>query len=399
MMNAARRQQTQRITFQNQIQMNRQQQMLAEMQQQQTQLKEIENAGLDDPSELPSGMQRRSTRMRMRRYSNGHPFGNISNDPRGSSFVKSQLNINSNIQMPMLPDLNQNIPKNVQNVSEGTIIPPLMQQDMCPAIPVSQGYQNTFNINGRSDINQWVYIPVKVIYQRPPTFSNYASYPIVNGEMEAEDIYSPNAFTTMKNAIPMGNPASYSHCNAQESGAGKVYISSQGMNYMGTYKEYAVVDHRLAISIATAYVAVKSPEFGASQVFLNAYDSCGRICQPFCKLAGTSSFQRCSGAFMVTSKFPKLYGSNYGDAVTHLWQFSKKDRCPVMQDNNIYIQFHCNFKDSWPFGMQQSGLGGNAAALDELEEPEVPSSNGMNLGRPNTTPAGKSNQTIAGGLA
>ena len=369
MINAARTQQAQ-VNIQNQMRMNQQQRILSEMRRQQALTKEVENAALDDPSE-PMQVQRRSIHRRFKRFLKLKTFKYLP-DPRGSQFVSGNVNVNSNLQLEMLPQPNQNIPNNIQNVTDVPFIPPAMSIDMCPAIPMSQGYQNTFNINGRSDINQWVYIPVKVIYQRPPTYNNYASYPIVNGEMEAEDIYSPNAFRTMRNVMPMGKPASYAHCQAQESGAGKVYISSQGLNYMGTYKEYAVVDHRLAISIATAYVAVKSPQFGSSQVFLNAYDSCGRICQPFCKLPGAQGFQRCSGAFRVSSAFPKLYGANYGDAVTNLWQFGNNDRCPTMQDANIYIQFHCNFRESWPFGMQpQLAAGGSGAAADEAEEPEV----------------------------
>jgi hypothetical protein len=394
MMNAARAQQAQ-VTIQNQMRVSQQQRLLAEMRRQQALTKENENAGLDDPSE-PTQVQRRSIQRRFKRQLKLNTFKYLP-DPRGSQFMKGNLNINSNIQFQMLPQTNQNMPSNVQNSTDAPYIsPPVMPADMCPVIPMAQGYQNTFNMNGRSDIKQWVYIPVKVIYQRPPTFNSYDSYPIVNGEVEAEDIYSPTAFRTMQNVMPKGKPASYSHCQAQESGAGKVYISSQGMNYMGTYKEYAVVDHRLAISVATAYVAVKSPQFGASQVFLNAYDSCGRICQPFCKLAGAQGFQRCSGAFRVTSSFPKLYGTNYGDAVTHLWQFGKNDICPTMQDDSIYIQFHCNFKESWPFGMQpqQAARGQGAAAFDEIEEPEVSKQPIVSNGPVNINPTGNINILI-----
>ncbi|KAK3605742.1 hypothetical protein CHS0354_013541 [Potamilus streckersoni] len=231
-----------------------------------------------------------------------------------------------------------------QNISS------LPDQGLCPHIPLSRGYQNTYNLNGVSDISQWAYIPVKVIFQRPPTYVRYHSFPIKNGELDdAEDIYSVNSYATIKNIFVSGSPAAYSQCRTQDSGAGKVYIASKGINYMGTYKEYAVVDHRLAISIATAYVAVKSPERGVSEVFLSAYDSCGRICQPYCKTEG-SGFRPCSGAIRVTSESPKMYGSTYGEAVSNLWQFGEGNSCPIMSDDGINISFHCNYRDAWPFG-------------------------------------------------
>ena len=246
--------------------------------------------------------------------------------------------------------------------------------DTCPSIPVTRGYQNTFNINGQSDINQWVYIPVKVVYQRPPTYATYTSFPVVNGEPDEEhDIYSLSAQMQIKNYVAAGKPAFYDKCLGLESGAGKVYINSQGINYMGTYKEYAIVDHRLAVSISTAYVAVKSPEFGASEVYLSAYDSCGRVCQPYCKMAGMPGLQRCSGAFRITSDSPKLYGMNYGEAVSNLWQFNEGGGCPLLSQDNVYIQFYCSFRDAWPFTVNGGAIQQQQAPSSQLQNaPQLP---------------------------
>ncbi|KAL4234428.1 hypothetical protein ACF0H5_006075 [Mactra antiquata] len=353
-----------------------QQRVLTEMQQQQTTQKEIENSGPDDAPEMHHLQRRKAYRRRIRRYPMKSLFEsgmfNPLVDPRGNGFMKNKLNINKSVLPTMAsPDL----PPNLTNSSDVPMLP-TVDQEQCPVTPVTQGFQNSFNINGKSDINQWVYIPVKVIYQRPPTYNSYTSFPIVNGEMEPEDIYSSSSDPQMRTVLRMGKPASYPHCNNQEQGSGKVYVTSRGMNYMGTYKEYAVVDQRLAISIATAYVAVKSPQYGASDVYMNAYDSCGRVCEPYCKVSGSPGFQRCSGAFRVTSSIPTMYGINYNDAVAHVWQFNGGNMCPSMQDNSIYIQFHCNFKESWPFMVNadmrtRSNPGGNATS-DELEEPEAP---------------------------
>ena len=340
-------------------------------------------------------------------------------DPRGNSLMNAaQSQTSTHPEMVNFsPDVqpSMHMPENVQNAS-GVAPLPQASLDICPNVPMTQGYQNTFNVNGRSNIHQWVYVPVKIVYQRPPTFQTYSSFPVVDGETEAEDIYSPTADPAMSTVMPMGRPASYAQCAQQESNAGRVYVASKGLNYMGTYKEYAVVDHRLAISVATAYVAVKSPQFGASEVFLSAYDSCGRVCQPFCKLAGNPGFHQCSGAFRVTTGLPRLYGTNYGDAVTGLWQFGGGNVCPVMQDSGIYIQFHCSYRDSWPFGTrptsptgQHGGLGGqmghggkggvggvggtatmSADALDELELPPSAGSGaqGMTINQSQATMTG-----------
>ncbi|KAH3769102.1 hypothetical protein DPMN_170349 [Dreissena polymorpha] len=389
--------QTQRFAM---LQQRRQQQQQIMMRMRRIQLPpsspmfENEAAALDDASERMSRRRRREEFMRLDRVALVRRLIRVRKAicvyPK-SAFDVKHVTMNPHVQDTRWPLPYEDYvrikksmafynmveaPPMVQNTND--TVPPIPQlaPETCSSVPMTQGYQNTFNINGRSNIHQWVYIPVKVIYQRPPTFDSYPSYPIVDEEVEAEDIYSPNSFANMRSVLQSGNPASYSKCNAQESGAGRVYVVSKGLNYMGTYKEYTVVDHRLAISIATGYVAVKSPQFGASDVFLSAYDSCGRVCIPYCKLEGQSGFQRCFGAFRVTSSSPHLYGTNYGDAVTNLWRFGK-DNCPVLQDDNVYIQFHCSFRESWPFTMTGKGALGGAltparASSGEFEEPEPP---------------------------
>ena len=243
---------------------------------------------------------------------------------------------------------------------------------ICPAVPPSDGYQNTFNINGRSDIHQWVYIPVKIIYQRPPSYGVYTSYPVVNGEAEEEmDIYSPARYQNVNKVLQIGKPASWSHCSTT-SGAGKVYVTSRGINYIGTYKEYAIVDHRLAISVSTAYVAIKSPETGTTEVFLSAYDECGRVCQAFCRSPGDRNLRRCPGTFRISREHPKVYGINFGDTVSNLWTLpTADDQCPTMTNDMIYVQFHCNFRETWPFMSSQPQLPESGIFASSKREIEI----------------------------
>ena len=309
-----------------------------------------EGEGGDDPTEGGAqGGQRRKRYSREKRKASldKENFNKINRQARQANV--QNMGMTANNQMSNRPGLNF-----VQNATTTRFLSHNL--NTCPTVPLSHGYQNTFNINGQSDINQWVYIPVKVVYQRPGTYVTYTSFPVVNGEPDEEhDIYSVGTQRQIKNYVVAGKPAFYDKCLAQESGAGKVYVHSQGINYMGTYKEYSIVDHRLAVSISTAYVAVKSPEFGATQVYLSAYDSCGRVCQPYCKMAGMPGLQRCSGAFRITSDYPKLYGMNYGEAVSSMWQFNVAGGCPSLSQDNVYIEFYCSYSDTWPFTISGAG--------------------------------------------
>ena len=63
-----------------------------------------------------------------------------------------------------------------------------------------------------------------------------------------------------------GKPKSYEQCTVKD-GVGKIFVSSMGINYDGTYKESAIVDQRLATSISVTYIAVRDPgQKGASEV-------------------------------------------------------------------------------------------------------------------------------------
>ena len=51
---------------------------------------------------------------------------------------------------------------------------------------------------------------------------------------------------------------SYDQCQIND-GVGKILVSSNGINYDGTYKESAIIDQRMSTSISLAYIAVKNP--------------------------------------------------------------------------------------------------------------------------------------------
>ncbi|VDI71717.1 Hypothetical predicted protein [Mytilus galloprovincialis] len=213
--------------------------------------------------------------------------------------------------------------------------------------------QNNFCVNGKSDTREWVYLPIRVTYQRPPDFTNYGSYPIRNGKQASKsDIYAPSGYSAMNKYIRPGRPENYGNCKSSTSGAGEMYIQSDGLNYDGTYREYAVIDHRLAISMSVAYVAVKKPEIhDPSDVVISAFDSCGRVCHATCLIPGTDYYRPCSGALRISDvpRFPKMYGGNFGNSVMNVWNYTSSASCPQFNIDQIYVSFFCDYSNRWPW--------------------------------------------------
>ena len=84
-------------------------------------------------------------------------------------------------------------PRNPPGPVVGPNPPPRPQP--CPG-PKPQSYQNSFCIDGVCDVNQWVWVPVKIVAQRPPEFQDYQSYPVQNGRIsKVKDIYEPSAYS------------------------------------------------------------------------------------------------------------------------------------------------------------------------------------------------------------
>ena len=292
------------------------------------------------------------------RRERGNPMGfEVFNVP---SPMMSQANRrqHGNTNLPRIrgtgSDVNRMIQGMIQNKVQNSMTPPthspmMSSQETCPVIPVNRPYQNNFNINGVSDTRLWVYLAVDVVYKRPPEYIRYNAFPVVNGRpLKKTDIYEPDAYNTLKAPLNTERPASYASCNTGQFGAGAVFIQSNGINYVGTYKEYAIVDHRQAISSSTAFVAIKDPGYGATDVMLSAYDSCGRICRPYCKVPNSQKgeSQPCSGLLRVTSTFPKLYARDYGEAVYKLWNLGQS--CPQKDGRQVYMTFYCDYVEKWP---------------------------------------------------
>lgn len=259
--------------------------------------------------------------------------------------IGGQLNLGAEISFSLNGGLQINFGGSAQvdNLSCGT---PVKKERL------NRPHQNTFCVNGKSDTTDWVYVPVKVIYQRPPNYKKYSSFPVENGKPNLNsDIYSPNANHNVKKYLHGGDPAAYSTCQTANSGAGEVYLQSDGMNYQGSYREYAVVDHRLAVSMSIAYVAVKNPSVGVSKAFISASDSCGRVCHTSCRVPGSNptEYRPCSGAISVNSQTPKMFGTDFGNALLEVWNFPETSDCPHFIPDNFFMAVFCDYHDDWPW--------------------------------------------------
>ncbi|XP_069114732.1 tyrosinase-like protein 1 [Argopecten irradians] len=211
---------------------------------------------------------------------------------------------------------------------------------------INKPYQNTFLLNGVSNVNRWSFIPVRIIFERTPK-SKFQSFIIKDGHLvETNDMFEAQRHKGLKVEIKKKMPATYSKCHVSGSGASKVYVQTDGIDYSGRYKDYAVVDERLPISSSMTYVGVKNPTEGAAKFYMTAYDSCGRVCRPQCLINGT--YQPCSGTFRITSTYPRMYGLSYEDAVKGVWR-KGSNLLPESKSNEVPITFFCDAYMKWPW--------------------------------------------------
>ncbi|XP_071173610.1 uncharacterized protein [Mytilus edulis] len=230
-----------------------------------------------------------------------------------------------------------------------------VQSDNKQCSSSDRGIQNRYRVDDMTDIREWVYIPVEILSRRPPEKAIYDSYPVFHSNVIYDgDVYSPDAYRVLRNTLHTVRLGKYDYCKDTSSNAGKIFIKSEGLNYYGSYQEYAIVDNRLALSSSTAYVAVRSPELGMTQTLITAHDSCGRMCSAYCKIKGRSEYQPCHGALQMTSATPKQYSVNFGEVIEDTWEFYKNRYFPKVKEDNVFIKFFCSYNEYWPKKIEKS---------------------------------------------
>ncbi|XP_062610691.1 uncharacterized protein LOC134272478 [Saccostrea cucullata] len=191
---------------------------------------------------------------------------------------------------------------------------------------LQRSFTNTFILDGERDLKRWVYVPVRVVHTR--SLNADGVDPTFYGDVElSKDV-----------------------CHTVQSGASKVFVASNGLDYFGTYKEFVIIDERQPVSTTTTAVGIKNPDYGEGEVLFTAYDSCGRPCRPLCltETKGQQKYTACSGAFQISLANPKMYKPSYRDATAGDWilhntvdSFSLDPQTP--------ITFVCGNSKSWPW--------------------------------------------------
>lgn len=220
--------------------------------------------------------------------------------------------------------------------------------DICIEAQLTRAVQNTFAINQYCDMRKWSYIPVKIVLQRPPEFTNYKAYPVYNNRpFTSSDVFS----TISINKTISKTLASYPNCKHTTSVARKIYVESYGLNYYGKYKDFTILDQRHALSSAVTYLGVKSPDSNFTDVIVYAFDYCGRTCRPFCldMSSNPPKSSPCSGVIRITPDKPKLYGDNYAESVNGVWSADHPDDLPEFTSDPIFITFYCDYSGVWPW--------------------------------------------------
>ncbi|XP_034313327.1 tyrosinase-like protein 1 [Magallana gigas] len=191
---------------------------------------------------------------------------------------------------------------------------------------LDRSFTNTFIIDGVVDIKRWVYIPVHVIYSRSQNVQGI----------------DPTLFGTVDQIEDT--------CQTAHSGASKVFVTSNGLNYYGMYTEYAIIDNRQPVYTNTMTVGVKNPEYGTGETLFTAYDSCGRPCRPLCLtfVNGQRNNKGCSGAFRISTSSPQMYSITYGDALNStLMTYSQIDTHADF--SAPALTFLCDNSNTWPW--------------------------------------------------
>ncbi|KAK3086410.1 hypothetical protein FSP39_018034 [Pinctada imbricata] len=206
-------------------------------------------------------------------------------------------------------------------------------------------YQNTFMLDGVVDVKRWVFISIQILYERPTEQSYKNHLPGVSGNHPDSSFYSD-----LPHKLKPSKLAPYHKCKETNSSFSRVYVSTDGLNYIGNYKDFVIIDETKAVTSAISYVGIKNPDYGEGEVLITAYDSCGRSCRPACLEVGSnpSKYAPCTGAFKITSLSPRMFHDTYGDAIVGSWNL-EKDPNGIVTEEHPPLTFVCDYDNAWPW--------------------------------------------------
>ncbi|XP_045194325.2 uncharacterized protein LOC123549947 [Mercenaria mercenaria] len=196
--------------------------------------------------------------------------------------------------------------------------------------------RNTFTLDGQTNINNWSFIPVRVIYTNDQQ-SRFQNLPEFNNP------YSPYHSPLDSSKVP-----DVERCIQDPSGAIQVRVQSSGLNYYGTFSDYALINTHLPVDSAITFIGIKSPSNSTSELILTAVHSCGLMCQALCLIPNSNPrvFKSCNGVLRVAANDPSLYGNNYKEAIANAWK-GTQFKNPFTE--NVRVVFHCSSTDISPW--------------------------------------------------
>lgn len=175
---------------------------------------------------------------------------------------------------------------------------------------LSKPLSDSIILSGGKSAEQWVFIPIKIIFSKPIN-NTLVDSPIVGCEQEEKHERCIKAV---------------------------VIVQSKGITYSGTYMDYINCD--VSIPLWTyAFVAIKNPELGPSQSFVSVTDKEGKPCMPLCLAQDEMRYEMCTGVVNATTKEPKIYANTLEQAIQDGYQFD-----PISTDKTdkrVKLEFVC----------------------------------------------------------
>ena len=185
---------------------------------------------------------------------------------------------------------------------------------------VNDHYINNYNIDGTTNLDLWVYIPINIIYQH-------------NNLLFRQD---------------RKGPATYAKCLTGFSYPIRVFVEANGINYQGFYKEISHIEKTASTASAIIYVGVRKPSKKSSEVMISAYDSCGRLCRPYCRQEN-NSYKPCTGTVRISRRMPLNYDKDIEHMGTALWSLGNRTHLPEFQNKQLFFKILCDDQEHWPW--------------------------------------------------
>ncbi|XP_052245966.1 uncharacterized protein LOC127854902 isoform X1 [Dreissena polymorpha] len=186
--------------------------------------------------------------------------------------------------------LGKNDNSSMQDVYSGKAFPVAQPMSLVP-VPVSNTLdlymKNPSSYITKSSASDWLFAPVHLLYN-------------VVG-------YDTNAQTPSMKCLP------------SDAISTSIKVSAQGLNYLGEYTDFAVVDISNTLPSANAIIAIRAPEVGPSISMVTASHGCGLMCKPMCFNTETGpSYKPCTGIMWIKPEDATAYVRSYDEAAESL---------------------------------------------------------------------------------